>query len=155
MKNRIFIYIILLLSLVMLTGCKKIEEYNETEFINYCYQISKGDIKDACIIDLRLLQDASNEDDYDHGHIHGALNFDLTKHEMSEFNTWICNLKSKKTTILLIDSGNKDYQKVQKQLEILGYKHIIAYTKGYQALKQNSEFATKIEESTGIEDCGC
>lgn len=156
MKNRIYIYIFLLVFfLVGLTGCQKVKTITGEELIEYAYNISKGDIKDAVIIDLRKLENAQDEDDYDHGHIHASLNFDQTLHAISEFGPWIKGLKNTKTTIILLDSGNGEYKNIQKELENAGYKHIVIYMDGYQKLKEIASFKTKIEESTGTEDCGC
>ena len=155
MKSKIYILIIFLLSL-FLVGCTKIVEVNDAQtFINYCGDVSKGSLKDACIIDLRPLQNDEDGDDYDHGHIHGSLSFDYQMQDEDKFINWITGLKPLKTTILLVDSGNKEYQVMQKYLKKAGYKKVISFTLGYQQLKSNPQFFQKVEESTGIEDCGC
>ena len=156
MKNRVITYIFLFILLFCLTGCKKTETTTDASyFIDCAYKISKGEITSAVIIDLRPLQNDIYEDDYDHGHIHGALSFNYAMQTEEKFTNWIKGLKNTNTTVYLIDSGNGEYETISAYLEKAGYKKIIAYTLGYQELKKCGDFTTKIEESTGIEDCGC
>lgn len=157
MKISKLIYIfILLINLVMLTSCSKIKTTNDAEyFLDVLYDYSKGEIKNGCIIDLRPLINDESQDDYDHGHINGALSYDFNNQNKETFITWITGLKSKKATIILVDSGNNEYQTIIKYLEEAGYKNIICYTLGYQSLKQSESFNIIVEEKTGTYDCGC
>lgn len=154
MKISKLLYIFLLL--IVLTGCKKIENTSDSEyFINVLYDYSRGELDNACIIDLRPLENDINQDDYATGHIHGALSYDFNKQNKDTFITWITGLKSKKTTIILVDSGNNEHITIIDYLTEAGYKKIISYELGYQNLKQADSFKIKVEESTGTYDCGC
>ena len=157
MKISKLIYIfVLLINLVLLTSCNKIQAVDDTEyFINVLYDYSHGEIENGCIIDLRPLENDPNNDDYDHGHIHGALSYDYNKQEKDTFITWITGLKSKKATIIIVDSGNDEYKTIVEYLKEAGYKNIISYTLGYQSLKSSESFKIKVEETTGTYDCGC
>ena len=156
MKNKLLVFLLLGISLLLLNSCTKIEATKDSAyFINLAYQISKGDIKNGAIIDLRPLQNSEDSNDYDHGHIHGSLSYDFNNQEESHFINWITGLKNKKCTILIIDSGHHEYQTICKYLKKAKYQKVICFELGYQKLKEDNTFSKKIEESTGTEDCGC
>ena len=109
-----------------------------------------GEIKRGVVIDLRDL-----ETDYASGHIYGALSYDFSNQEENHFITWITGLKSTDTQVLIIDSGNNEHKTIMNYLEKAGYKKVLAYTLGYDTLKDSNEFKQKVEVKTGTEDCGC
>lgn len=155
MKRIISIFIMLFL-LISISACTKVKTTTDASyFIDLVYQISKGDYKNGAVIDLRPLQNDTNEDDYDHGHIKGSLSYDYNTYNKEDFIKWITGLKSKKTTVLLIDSGKAEGEVIINCLKESGYKKVIYYKDGYQALKEDVTFKTKIEVATGIDDCGC
>jgi rhodanese-related sulfurtransferase len=142
---------LLLLVILFISGCSKIRTTDSAkEFCEYIYDISRGEIKRGAVIDLRDL-----ETDYAQGHIYGALSYNFKNQEESHFITWITGLKSTDTYILLIDSGNNEHQVIMTYLEKAGYKKVLAYTQGYNTLKETTEFKQKVEVNTGTDDCGC
>ena len=154
--KRIISLSLLVILLVITCSCTKLEKTKDAkEFIDLVYQISKGDYKNGAVIDLRALQNDALGDDYDHGHIKGSLSYDFAMQEEASFIKWITGLKPKKTTILLIDSGNGEGETIINYLKRAKYKKVIYYQDGYQTLKQDETFTIKIEVATGIEDCGC
>lgn len=156
MKKIKFIYILLIvLTTCFLTSCKVKEIKDSSEFIELVYSWSSGELENSCLIDLRELRNNATIDDYDSGHISGALSYDYGNFNKEKFITWITGLYSKKATILLIDSGHEEYIEISECLKEAGYKKIFAYTLGYQELKKANDFNQKLVESTGIEDCGC
>lgn len=149
MKKISLLFIFLLI--ITLTSCSKIKTTNDAkEFCEYIYDISRGEIKRGVVIDLRNL-----ETEYAAGHIHGSLSYDFAHQEEHHFITWITGLKSTDTQVLLIDSGNNEHQVIMNYLEKAGYKKILAYSLGYNNLKETSEFKQKVEVKTGTDDCGC
>lgn len=144
---------LLLIFILMLTlsSCSKVKTTEDSkEFCEYIYDISRGEIKRGVVIDLRDL-----ETDYASGHIYGALSYEFSNQEENHFITWITGLKSTDTQVLIIDSGNNEHQTIMNYLEKAGYKKVLAYTLGYDTLKDSNEFKQKVEVKTGTEDCGC
>ena len=64
-------------------------------------------------------------------------------------------IAGKKVTLFIVDSGNKEYEKVVEELKELGYKKIVVYTKGYEYLRTTEVFKEAIYEGSGLDDCGC
>ena len=155
MKRIISICLLFILIFITCACTKTSKTTDAKEFIDLVYQISKGDYKNGAVIDLRTLQNDPTGDDYDHGHIKGSLSYDFAGADEESFISWITGLKSKKTTVLLIDRGLGEGETIINYLKKAKYQKIIYYTQGYQTLKQDETFKTKIEEETGIEDCGC
>lgn len=148
--KRISIIIVLLLS-VFLTSCTRIKTTDSAkEFCEYIYDISSGKIERGAVIDLRVL-----DADYAAGHIFGALSYDFNNQSKDHFINWITGLKHQDTTILLIDYGKGEHEIIMDYLKEAGYKKVIAYTKGYDALKETNEFKIMVEVKTGTDDCGC
>ena len=163
-KSKIIYILLILLSTCFLTSCKVKEIEDSSKFIDLVYSWSSGKLEKLIylffpskklLIDLRELKNNATIDDYDSGHISGALSYDYGNLNKEKFTTWITGLYSKKATILLIDSGHEEYKVISEYLKEVGYKKIIAYTLGYQELKKAKEFNQKLVESTGVEDCGC
>lgn len=154
-KSKIIYILLIVLSTCFLTSCKVKETKDSSKFIDLVYSWSSGKLENSCLIDLRELRNNATIDDYDSGHISGALSYDYGNLNKEKFITWITGLYSKKATILLIDSGHEEYKVISEYLKEAGYKKIIAYTLGYQELKKARDFNQKLVESTGVEDCGC
>lgn len=147
--------ITILLFIFILTSCQKTTKISDSkEFIDLVYKVNSGKIKNAKILDLRVLESIENYNTYSSGHIFGAISYDMSKITIDEFITSINTMYNKKTKIILIDD-TKYIDTVINALENAGYKEIYAYTKGYLNLKEDEDFKIKIEERTGIEDCGC
>lgn len=136
---------------VLLTGCTKVKTTDSAkEFCEYIYDITRGEIKRGAVIDLRDL-----EKDYAAGHIYGALSYDFKNQSENHFITWITGLKSTDTQILLVDYGNGEHEVIMDYLKKAGYKKVLAYTLGYDTLKETTEFSQMVEVKTGTDDCGC
>ena len=152
MKQNRFIYILLIIfSIFLVIGCQKIKETTDSAyFIEQVYNWSNGKLENSILIDLRKL-----DEEYAMGHISGAKSYDYSKVDKEKFTTWITGMYHKKTTVLLIDSGNNEYQLIVEYLKEAGYKKIIAYTKGYNTLKEDESFKIKLIEVKGKDDCGC
>ena len=73
----------------------------------------------------------------------------------NNFINWIKGLKNTDTQILLIDYGNNEHQVIIQYLKNAGYKKVLAYTLGYDILKETDSFKQKVEVKTGTDDCGC
>ena len=137
--------------MLTLTSCSKIKTTNDSkEFCEYIYDISRGEIKRGAVIDLRDL-----ETDYANGHIHGALSYNYKNQSEEHFITWITGLKSTDTQILIIDYGQNEHVQIMEYLKEAGFKKVLAYTLGYDVLKETSEFKQMVEVKTGTDDCGC
>ena len=148
--KKISILILIVLSL-LITSCSKIKTTDNAEkFCKYVYDISRGKIKRGAVIDLRDL-----ETDYAAGHIYGALSYNFKNQSEEHFINWIKGLKNTDTQILLIDYGNNEHQVIIQYLKNAGYKKVLAYTLGYDILKETDSFKQKVEVKTGTDDCGC
>ena len=148
--KRISLLLIFILMLT-LTSCSKLKTTSDSkEFCEYIYDISRGEIKRGAVIDLRDL-----ETDYAVGHIHGALSYNFKNQSEEHFITWITGLKSTDTQILLVDYGNGEHEVIMEYLKKAGFKKVLAYTLGYNNLKETNEFKQMVEVKTGTDDCGC
>ena len=147
-KISLLLIFILMLSL---TSCAKVKTTSDSkEFCEYIYDISRGEIKRGAVIDLRDL-----ETDYAAGHILGALSYNFKNQSEEHFITWITGLKSTDTQILIIDDGENEHQIIMDYLKKAGFKKVLAYTLGYDTLKESTEFKQMVEVKTGTDDCGC
>lgn len=147
-KISLLLIFILILSL---TSCAKVKTTSDSkEFCEYIYDISRGEIKRGAVIDLRDL-----ETDYATGHILGSLSYNFKNQSEEHFITWITGLKSTDTQILLIDYGKNEHVVIMEYLKKAGFKKVLAYTLGYDTLKETNEFKQMVEVKTGTDDCGC
>ena len=147
-KISLLLIFILILSL---TSCAKVKTTSDSiEFCEYIYDISRGEIKRGAVIDLRDL-----ETDYATGHILGSLSYNFKNQSEEHFITWITGLKSTDTQILLIDYGQNEHVVIMEYLKKAGFKKVLAYTLGYDTLKETNEFKQMVEVKTGTDDCGC
>ena len=148
---KIISLLLVFILLVTLTSCSKIKTTTDSkEFCEYIYDISRGEIKRGAVIDLRDL-----ETDYSAGHIYGALSYNFKNQSEEHFITWITGLKSTDTQILLVDYGNGEHEVIMEYLKKAGFKNVLAYTLGYNKLKETSVFKQLVEFNTGTDDCGC
>ena len=46
-------------------------------------------------------------------------------------------------------------KEIMEYLKKAGFKKVLAYTLGYDVLKETSEFKQMVEVKTGTDDCGC
>lgn len=153
--KKISVILLIIFSVFLLTSCEKIKETPDGyEFIDLLYQVQVGAIDRAVVIDVRPLNDGT-DNDYESGHVIGALNYQPNSKNQKEFIEWITSIKVKETDVFIYDNGNLEYKEILPYLQEAGYKHITVFTDGYSVLKAYGDFLMKIEEATGIDDCGC
>lgn len=153
--KKISLVLLLIFSVFLLTSCEKIKETADAyEFIDLLYDVQTGEIERGMVIDVRPLDDGT-ENDYESGHVLGAINYQPNTKNQEEFIQWITSIKVTETEVLIYDNGNLEYQEIIPYLQEAGYKKITIFTVGYRHLKAYGDFLMKIEEATGIDDCGC
>lgn len=153
--KKISLVILIILSIFLLTGCEEIKETADAyEFIDLLYDVQTGKIERGVVIDVRPLDDNSDFD-YESGHVLGSLNYQPNSKNQEQFIEWITSIKVTETEVLIYDNGNLEYQEIIPYLKEAGYKKITAFTVGYKNLKAYGDFLMKIEEATGVDDCGC
>ena len=153
--KKISLVLLLIISLCFLTSCEKVKETADAyEFIDLLYQVQCGEIERGVVIDVRPLDDGSNLD-YESGHVLGSLNYQPNSKNKDQFIEWIKSIKVVETEVFVYDNGNLEYQEIVPYLKEAGYKKITVFTVGYKNLKAYGDFLLKIEEATGVDDCGC
>lgn len=151
MKNRLSIFIIVILSLVVLVSCDKVKVYEKTDCMDYVkalYGYMNKEDSRYVAIDLRPLRP-----DYAEGHIKGFKNFHFKIAVKDDFITYMKSMYSKKTAIFLLDESGEDVLVAASHLKGVGYKNIYIYTGGYEDLRNNS--TDYLYVATGTDDCGC
>jgi rhodanese-related sulfurtransferase len=150
--KKILSIISLLILCLTLSSCVTITD-DEKKFVDKLYSQQIGKIE-GLVIDLRTRGTEDEEDKTFSGyHISGAKSFDVNQDE--DLESFMNKIAGKKVTLFIVDSGNKEYEKVVEELKELGYKKIVVYTKGYEYLRTTEVFKEAIYEGSGLDDCGC
>lgn len=150
--KKVLSIICLLILCLTLSSCLTITD-DEEKFVDKLYSQQIGEIE-GLVIDLRTRGTEDEENNTFSGyHISGAKSFDVNQDE--DLESFMNKIAGKKVTLFIVDSGNKEYEKVVEELKELGYKKIVVYTKGYEYLRTTEAFKEAIYEGSGLDDCGC
>jgi rhodanese-related sulfurtransferase len=150
--KKVLSIICLLILCLTLSSCVTITD-DEEKFVDKLYSQQIGEIE-GLVIDLRTRGTEDEENNTFSGyHISGAKSFDVNQDE--DLESFMNKIAGKKATLFIVDSGNKEYEKVVEELKELGYKKIVVYTKGYEYLRTTEAFKEAIYEGSGLDDCGC
>ena len=149
--KKVYSIICLLILCLTLSSCVTITD-DEEKFVDKLYSQQIGEIE-GLVIDLRTRGTEDEENNTFSGyHISGAKSFDVNQDE--DLESFMNKIAGKKVTLFIVDSGNKEYEKVVEELKELGYKKIVVYTKGYEYLRTTEAFKEAIYEGSGLDDCG-
>lgn len=159
-----FILIISFVSLLFLTGCKKvyvISNDNVSEFVDEYYEYLADNKQGFVALDLRNL-----DPDYAEGHLKGFKSYqyyiarnhlepDTVYNERisNTFIKWMEQNYNKDLTVFLIDNDGSIVTHAAVKLKGAGYKKIYIFTSGYDNIINHLN--DKIEIVTGVDDCGC
>lgn len=159
-----FILIISFVSLLFLTGCKKvyvISKDNASEFVDEYYEYLADNKQGFVALDLRNL-----DPDYAEGHLKGFKSYqyyiarnhlepDTVYNERisNTFIKWMEQNYNKDLTVFLIDNDGSIVTQAAVKLKGAGYKKIYIFTSGYDNIINHLN--DKIEIVTGVDDCGC
>lgn len=150
--KKVLSIICLLILCLTLSSCVTITD-DEEKFVDKLYSQQIGEIE-GLVIDLRTRGTEDEENNtFSEYHISGAKSFDVNQDE--DLESFMNKIAGKKVTLFIVDSGNKEYEKVVEELKELGYKKIVVYTKGYEYLRTTEAFKEAIYEGSGLDDCGC
>lgn len=159
LKKRIYIFSVILLSMIFLTSCGKIKLIDKEK--TFCEKLEKYDInpeirKQTVFLDLRITGDEnSTKETYAAYHFNGAVNYNYRNGSKEEFIYWFTTRYNTNYTVFLFDDGDGAVAEVKDILKEEGYKEIYGFTKGYEKLRKSDEYTKRFVETKGLEGCDC